>query len=91
MSPCQDLGTFVVAEGIETGAEREMLVDLGCNPCKANSSDAPSRSGEGWGRALAPEMQAVLRGAARGRGFFTRVAAQVVRKVLSLEPVRQAH
>jgi EAL domain-containing protein (putative c-di-GMP-specific phosphodiesterase class I) len=28
---CKDLGTLVVAEGIETDAEREVLVELGCD------------------------------------------------------------
>ena len=28
---CQELGSLVVAEGIETEAERDVLVDLGCD------------------------------------------------------------
>jgi EAL domain-containing protein (putative c-di-GMP-specific phosphodiesterase class I) len=28
---CKDLGMLVVAEGVETKAERDVLVDLGCD------------------------------------------------------------
>ena len=28
---CRDLGTLVVAEGVETDAERSVLVELGCH------------------------------------------------------------
>jgi EAL domain-containing protein (putative c-di-GMP-specific phosphodiesterase class I) len=28
---CRELGVLVVAEGIETPAERDMLVELGCD------------------------------------------------------------
>jgi EAL domain-containing protein (putative c-di-GMP-specific phosphodiesterase class I) len=28
---CRDLGVLVVAEGIETAAERDALLDLGCD------------------------------------------------------------
>ncbi len=30
-SVCRDMGILVVAEGIETEAERDVLVDLGCD------------------------------------------------------------
>jgi EAL domain-containing protein (putative c-di-GMP-specific phosphodiesterase class I) len=40
---CRDLGIMVVAEGIETAAEREVLVDLGCDLLQGYLIGRPER------------------------------------------------
>jgi EAL domain-containing protein (putative c-di-GMP-specific phosphodiesterase class I) len=41
-SMCRDLGILVVAEGVETSAEREVLVDLGCDLLQGFAIGPPS-------------------------------------------------
>ena len=42
-SLCRDLGILVVAEGVETVAEREMLVRLGCDLLQGYLIGRPQR------------------------------------------------
>jgi len=40
---CRDLGILVVAEGVETPAERDVLVDLGCDLMQGYLFGRPER------------------------------------------------
>jgi EAL domain-containing protein (putative c-di-GMP-specific phosphodiesterase class I) len=48
---CGDLGIMVVAEGVETAAERDTLVDLGCDLLQGYFLGRPSSLAEGRARA----------------------------------------